>query len=113
MTQCAVAQPGNPVMLRDIGMRIAELCGMRLYDVDRRAEILRVWGIEGTERSVMLSANGSFQLLTYVGQYHPKYTTQTAHRYPHFVHVLSSLKASGNVESSVRATASSAVKKVA
>jgi site-specific recombinase XerD len=59
-------------VLWDTGMGIAELRGLRLGDVDREERALRVRGKGGRERSVTLSANGWFQLLSYLEQSRPK-----------------------------------------
>lgn len=54
------------------GMSVAELCGLRLGDVDREERSLRVRRKGGQERWVPLSANGWFQLLSSVEQPRPK-----------------------------------------
>ncbi len=58
-------------VLMDTGMRVSELCGLRLWDVDREQRTLRVQG-RGNERWLALSPNGWFQLLSYLEQHRPK-----------------------------------------
>jgi site-specific recombinase XerD len=58
-------------ILMDTGMRVSELCGLRLSDVNREQRSLRVQG-RGNERWLPLSPNGWFQLLSYLEQYRPK-----------------------------------------
>jgi site-specific recombinase XerD len=56
----------------DTGIRVSELCGLRLSDVDCEQRALRIQEKGGKERWVMLSANGWYQLLSYLEQYRPK-----------------------------------------
>jgi site-specific recombinase XerD len=56
----------------DTGMRVSELCGLRLGDVDREQRALRVQRTESNEQWVSLSPNGWFQLLSYLEQYRLK-----------------------------------------
>jgi site-specific recombinase XerD len=53
-------------------MRVSELCGLRLADVDHEQKALRVQRAGGSESSLTLSSNGWFQLRSYLEQYRPK-----------------------------------------
>ncbi len=59
-------------VLLDTGMRVGELCGLRLSDVDRERQALRVRGTGGNERWLGLSSNGWDQMLSYLERYRPK-----------------------------------------
>jgi site-specific recombinase XerD len=52
-------------VLMDTGMRVSDLCGLRLSDVNREQRSLRVQG-RGNERWLTLSPNGWFQVLSYL-----------------------------------------------
>jgi site-specific recombinase XerD len=52
-------------VLMDTGMRVSELCGLRVSDVNREQRRLRVQG-RGEERWLTLSPNGWFQVLSYL-----------------------------------------------
>jgi site-specific recombinase XerD len=56
----------------DTGMRVSELCALRLSDVDREHRALRVRGTGGSERWIALSPNGWYQVLSYLERYRPK-----------------------------------------
>jgi site-specific recombinase XerD len=56
-------------ILMDTGMRVSELCGLRLSDVNREQRSLRIQG-RGEERWLTLSANGWFQVLSYLESHH-------------------------------------------
>jgi len=56
----------------DTGMRVGELCALRLSDVDRERRALRVQSTGGSERWITLSPNGWYQLLSYLERYRPK-----------------------------------------
>jgi len=56
----------------DTGMRLSELCGLRLGDVDREQRALRVQEKGGKERWLTLSPNGWYQLLSYLERHRPK-----------------------------------------
>jgi site-specific recombinase XerD len=58
-------------ILMDTGMRVSELCGLRLSDVNREQRSLRVQGRDH-ERWLALSPNGWFQLLSYLEHHRPK-----------------------------------------
>jgi site-specific recombinase XerD len=58
-------------ILMDTGMRVSDLCGLRLSDVNREQRSLRIQG-RGEERWLALSPNGWFQLLSYLEQARPK-----------------------------------------
>ena len=49
-----------------------KLCGLRLADVDHEHRALRVQRTGSNERSLTLSPNGWYQLLSYLEQYRPK-----------------------------------------
>jgi site-specific recombinase XerD len=55
----------------DTGMRVSDLCGLRVSDVNREQRSLRIQG-RGEERWLALSPNGWFQLLSYLEQARPK-----------------------------------------
>ena len=55
----------------DTGMRVSELCGLRVGDVDREQRRLRL-GEQGHERWLTLSPDGWYQLLSYLEQYRLK-----------------------------------------
>jgi site-specific recombinase XerD len=57
-------------ILMDTGMRVSELCGLRLSDVNREQRSLHVQG-RGEERWLTLSPNGWFQVLSYLEQHRP------------------------------------------
>ena len=59
-------------VLLDTGMRVSELCGLRLVDVDREQRALLVQRRGGKARWLMLSPNAWYQLLSYVERYRPK-----------------------------------------
>jgi site-specific recombinase XerD len=54
-------------ILMDTGMRVSELCGLCLWDVNHEQRSLRVQG-RGKERWLTLSPNGWFQMLSYLEQ---------------------------------------------
>ncbi len=54
-------------ILMDTGMRVSELCGLCLWDVNHEQRSLRVQG-RGKERWLTLSPNGCFQMLSYLEQ---------------------------------------------
>jgi site-specific recombinase XerD len=56
----------------DTGMRVSELCGLRLSDVNYEQRALRVQRALGKEHWLSLSPNGWFQLLSYLEQHRPK-----------------------------------------
>jgi integrase/recombinase XerD len=56
----------------DTGMRVSELCRLRLADVDHECKALSVQRAGGNERSLTLSPNGWFQLRSYLEQHRPK-----------------------------------------
>ncbi len=56
----------------DTGMRVSELCGLRLGDVDRERRALRVQSTGGSERWMALSPNSWYQLLSYLERDRPK-----------------------------------------
>jgi site-specific recombinase XerD len=58
-------------ILMDTGMRVSELCGLCLWDVNHEQRSLRVQG-RGKERWLTLSPNGWFQMLSYLEQSHSK-----------------------------------------
>jgi site-specific recombinase XerD len=58
-------------VLMDTGMRVSELCGLRLSDVNREQRSLRVQR-RGNECWLALSPNGWFHLLSYLEQSRPK-----------------------------------------
>jgi site-specific recombinase XerD len=58
-------------ILMDTGMRVSELCGLRLSDVNREQRSLRIQG-RGEERWLTLSPNGWFQVLSYLEYHRPK-----------------------------------------
>jgi site-specific recombinase XerD len=58
-------------VLMDTGMRVSDLCGLRLSDVNREQRSLRVQG-RGNERWLALSPNGWFQVLSYLEHARPK-----------------------------------------
>jgi integrase/recombinase XerD len=59
-------------VLLDTGMRVSELCGLRIADVNQEQRALRVKTAGGKERWLTLSPNGWFQLLSYLERYRPK-----------------------------------------
>jgi site-specific recombinase XerD len=56
----------------DTGMRVSELCGLRLSDVDREQRALLVLEKGGKERWLTLSPNAWYQLLSFLERYRPK-----------------------------------------
>jgi integrase/recombinase XerC len=61
----AAAEPGGPVAVRDAallevlyatGIRVSELCGLDLTDLDRGRQVIRVFGKGSKERTVPLGA---------------------------------------------------------
>jgi site-specific recombinase XerD len=58
-------------VLIDTGMRVSDLCGLRLSDVNREQRSLRVQG-RGNERWLPLSSNGWFQVLSSLEYHRPK-----------------------------------------
>jgi site-specific recombinase XerD len=55
----------------DTGIRVSELCGLRLGDFDRRHGILTVWGKGSKERRIALGQNGLRNLLYYLDRHRP------------------------------------------
>jgi site-specific recombinase XerD len=58
-------------VLLDTGIRVSELCGLRLGDVDRRRQLLIVTGKGSKTRRIALGQNGLRNLLYYLDQYRP------------------------------------------
>jgi site-specific recombinase XerD len=56
----------------DTGMRVGELCGLRLGDVDLEHRALRVQSTGGGDRWMTLSPNGWYQVLSYLERDRPK-----------------------------------------
>jgi len=59
-------------LLYDTGIRVSELCGLRLEDFDRRHAILTVKGKGSKERRIALGANCLRNLLYYVDRHRPE-----------------------------------------
>jgi len=59
-------------VLLDTGIRVSELCALREADVDRNQRALRIQNTGGKQRTLTLSPNGWYQLLSYLEQYRPK-----------------------------------------
>jgi site-specific recombinase XerD len=67
-------------VLLDTGIRVNELCALRLEDVDREAGTLRIGGNRSRERHLPLSARGWQQLCLSLDQYRCKSTAATPER---------------------------------
>jgi integrase len=74
-----VCRPAGEGSLMDTGMRVSDLCGLRLSDVNREQRSLRVQG-RGNERWLALSSNGWFQLLSYLEHHRPRRPSSAATR---------------------------------
>src|SRR5260370_6960523 len=59
-------------LLYDTGIRVSELCGLRLEDFDRRHAILTVKGKGSKERRIALGANCLRNLLYYIDRHRPE-----------------------------------------
>ena len=59
-------------VLYDTGIRVSELCGLRLSDFDRKHSILTVKGKGSKERRIALGSNCLRNLLYYLDRYHER-----------------------------------------
>jgi site-specific recombinase XerD len=67
-------------VLLDTGIRVSELCALRLEDVDREAGKLHIGGNRSRERHLPLSSQGWQQVCLYLDQYRCKSASATAER---------------------------------
>ncbi|MBX5458819.1 MAG: tyrosine-type recombinase/integrase, partial [Thermogemmatispora sp.] len=58
-------------LLYDTGIRLAELCGLRLVDLDRKKGVIQVQGKGEKERQIALGRKALRALLLYVDHYRP------------------------------------------
>ncbi len=58
-------------MLYDTGIRVSELCGLRLSDFDRKHSILTVKGKGSKERRIAVGNNCPRNLLYYLDKHRP------------------------------------------
>lgn len=59
-------------VLYDTGIRVSELCGLRLESVDRRQGVLTVWGKGSKERRIAMGQNCQRNLFYYLDHYRPE-----------------------------------------
>ncbi len=70
-TRAAVRNRAILWVLYDSGIRVSELCGLRLSDFDRKQGILTVKGKGSKERRIALGSNCQRNLLYYLDRYRP------------------------------------------
>jgi|GEM_PF-42061 site-specific recombinase XerD len=70
-TRAAVRNRAILWVLYDSGIRVSELCGLRVGDFDRKQGILTVKGKGSKERRIALGSNCQRNLLYYLDQYRP------------------------------------------
>jgi integrase/recombinase XerD len=70
-TRAAVRNRAILWLLYDSGIRVSELCGLRVGDFDRKQGILTVKGKGSKERRIALGSNCQRNLLYYLGRYRP------------------------------------------
>jgi integrase/recombinase XerD len=70
-TRAAVRNRAILWVLYDSGIRVSELCGLRIGDFDRKQGILTVKGKGSKERRIALGSNCQRNLLYYLDQYRP------------------------------------------
>ncbi len=59
-------------VLYDTGIRVSELCGLRLEYVDRKQGLLTVWGKGSKERRIAMGQNCQRNLFFYLDHYRPE-----------------------------------------
>jgi site-specific recombinase XerD len=59
-------------VLYDTGIRVSELCGLRLSSVDRKQGVLTVWGKGSKERRIALGQNCQRNLFYYLDHHRPE-----------------------------------------
>jgi site-specific recombinase XerD len=70
-TRAAVRNRAILWVLYDSGIRVSELCGLRVSDFDRKQGVLTVKGKGSKERRIALGSNCQRNLLYYLDQYRP------------------------------------------
>ena len=70
-TRAAVRNRAILWVLYDAGIRVSELCGLRIHDFDRKQGILTVKGKGSKERRIGLGSNCQRNLLYYLDQFRP------------------------------------------
>lgn len=58
-------------VLYDTGIRVSELCGLRLGNVDRKQGVLTVWGKGSKERRIAMGQNCQRNLFYYLDHHRP------------------------------------------
>jgi site-specific recombinase XerD len=58
-------------LLYDTGLRVSELCGLRLGNVDRKQGVLTVWGKGAKERRIAMGVNCQHNLFYYLDHHRP------------------------------------------
>ena len=59
-------------VLYDTGIRVSELCGLRLNNVDRKQGVLTVWGKGSKERRIAIGQNCQRNLFYYLDHHRPE-----------------------------------------